>query len=273
MATGCSWYNRRKGCHPKGLGQAWEVGPHEANEVQEGEVQGVSLHHSRHECSLGIEFIECSSVEKDMEVLMDKKLDMSQQCARAAWKANCTLGCIRREEANRKRELTVPLYSILGRVDCSPLLHPWETSSAILHPGLRVPSMGRIQSCWCGSSGKPRRWSECWSTSLMKKGWERWICLAWRREGFHDYQDTNSHFLTGEIWTPCKTEMISNHFLLVRKKKKKTKKKENKQTNKETTTTKHHLYRVFSNCFLFTFYELWLTDLHLYFIVWVNNKK
>jgi len=29
----------------------------------------------------------------------------------------------------------------------------------------------------------PQRWSKGWSTSPMRKGWESWGCLPWRREG------------------------------------------------------------------------------------------
>jgi len=53
----------------------------------------------------GTGLLERRSVKKDLGVLVDKRLAMSQQCPLTAKKANGTLGCITRNVASRVKEL------------------------------------------------------------------------------------------------------------------------------------------------------------------------
>ncbi|GAB0187293.1 cAMP-dependent protein kinase inhibitor alpha [Grus japonensis] len=59
----------------------------------------VGRHNSKHNYRLGKEWIESSP----------EKVNMSQQCALAAQKTNCVLGCIKRGVTSRSREVILPL--------------------------------------------------------------------------------------------------------------------------------------------------------------------
>ena len=68
-----------------------------------------------HQYMLGATQLESSLAERDLRVLVDTKLNMSQQCALAAKKANGILGYIRQRIASRLREVILPFYSPLVR--------------------------------------------------------------------------------------------------------------------------------------------------------------
>ncbi|PKU40960.1 hypothetical protein llap_8746 [Limosa lapponica baueri] len=59
-------------------------------------------------------------------MLVDEKLNVSQQYVLAAQKTNSILGCIKRSEASRMREVILPLYSTLVRPHLEYSVQLWS---------------------------------------------------------------------------------------------------------------------------------------------------
>lgn len=103
------------------------MGPQEANVFKSKcMVQHLDQYNPRYEFILGEYLTGNSPVEKDLGVMVEEKMNMSQQYVLAAQKTNCILDCIRREVASY-----------------ATLLCSHEASSGVQHSGLRPPAQDR----------------------------------------------------------------------------------------------------------------------------------
>ncbi|KAF7246201.1 RNA-directed DNA polymerase from mobile element jockey [Varanus komodoensis] len=91
----------------------WAEDNRMAFNVDKCKVLHLGHRNSCHKYRLGDKWLESSACERDLGVLVDCRLNMSQQCDAVVKRANATLGCIARSVASRSREVLLPLYTTL----------------------------------------------------------------------------------------------------------------------------------------------------------------
>ena len=76
-----------------------------------------------HRYRMGETCLGSNTCEKDLGVLVDHTMNMSQQCDLVAKKANGILGCIQRSIVSRSCEVMLPLYSTMVRPHLEYCVH------------------------------------------------------------------------------------------------------------------------------------------------------
>ncbi|GAB0195811.1 cAMP-dependent protein kinase inhibitor alpha [Grus japonensis] len=106
-----------------------------------GKVLHVGRGNPKHSYRLSGEWIWSSPEEKDLGVLGDEKLTMSQHWALTAQKATRVLGCVSSSVTSRSREGILPLCSAETPLQCCVQLRgPQDKKDMeLLEPGQRRP--------------------------------------------------------------------------------------------------------------------------------------
>ncbi|KAK4823835.1 hypothetical protein QYF61_007084 [Mycteria americana] len=90
------------------------------------EVLHLRKHNPGVQHKLGSTWLGSSSLERDLGVLVDNKLNMSEQCAAMAKKAKRMLGCINKGISSRDKEVIIPFYPVLVRPHLEHCVQFWS---------------------------------------------------------------------------------------------------------------------------------------------------